>query len=159
MTHNLEMNIRFNDWESVEEFKTELLDDDCADNTSALPFFGIKKGKFGDFEPRTGLPPFIFVPSKTDKEDDGTYLISVQTGNHCDWHDTEEALYCWMFWYMLSNRLESIGVEYTYHIKVDYESEELTLKQAWNKIVNEDDTLRNTVNFSETKKRRYEVKR
>jgi hypothetical protein len=72
---------------------------------------------------------------EADKEPDGKYFVSVSTGSHCGWEDTNEILYVWTFWYMLKEKLEGNCFNFEYYIvNTNDQSEHLTLTEAFNQI-------------------------
>ena len=137
MTHCLKLIVSVKDYADVLELKEALWK---TDEESGLVVYSLKKRDF-HIAPANGLCPFIYFPHNAKDREEGCteYEIFFDTGSHCDWDDTAEALYCWTFWWNVLKELDALGIEHKYRITPDYEDEKLTLKQAFAKIMHDDE--------------------
>jgi hypothetical protein len=127
MTHSIGMRIKIKEYDDVIELKRLLLNPEEDDG---MIFYSMKFSE-GIMENARGLCPFLIFPDNKSDTEKGWYWVFADTGSHCDWSDMAEVLYCWTFWVILKELLDSIGCEYEYGISEDGEDHHYTLGQAF----------------------------
>lgn len=156
MTHSVTMSIILENYEDVKQIWERIYYKNC-DKHSILICYKIMRvlncvGK--QMIPAAGLCPHIYFPDdENDKEKDGRYYIFISTSSHCSWYDTDEILFCWTFWYSFKKTIDSYGIKYKYYIVQDSVNKKLTLRQAFKKILVNDEDATNQMGNLIIKKR------
>jgi len=127
MTHSLYFKVLFGDWESLNDFIYEFINDD-----EFIDTYQLKKSEYADYRMYGDQQPFIYFP---DKDGEKPY-ISIETGSHVA---PEDRLYSLQWYYFtlafidrFKDEIKELGGRWYYEI----EGEELHLneKQMLNEI-------------------------
>jgi len=128
MTHSLYFKLETTDYEKVEELKEAI--------SSYEDFMGCFNLITNDniIEQKNGYQPFIYFPSKDDKEADGKYYVSIETGTHVASYDTVYALHWFHFTLVFKEIFKEELESFRKYYHLEDSDEELLTNQMLKKI-------------------------
>jgi len=147
MTHYISMRVVVKTWDDVENIRDQILDPSNGTSLYTL----VKDNNWKEpieFHTAKGTAPFIYFPDNAkDKGEDGCYHITVDTGSHCAWSDTDEIFYVWSFWVIFWKHCYDCCFDKkpVYSISEDGEDNHYTLKQALKLILDDSEELREII--------------